>query len=366
MGISPALKQLMAQKANKYKTSGGNARKLKEGRTVLRVIAPKPGQVPWVKEEMEIFRDLGVHWIKPNENAKPMAVVGSSEICYGTVSPLSAAVDMAIASAYDEDTKKLFESWKARTSVLFNAVDRADGVDDLWEVPKGVWGKIMDLWNLYAEQDFDIFDHDTGVDLVITRTGTGLNTKYDVQVMPMMPGKTFAPVPADVVARAKDPNEYIQTNFFRGEEPKALSAIAQLSGVVVPQLGAPTTPTAALSSPAATVADAPVNPATPSIDPAALAAAQAAQAAQKAAQQAQADQAAQTAAADAQRQREALMAQLAALNAASAPVTPTTPVVVTPTEVTPPAATVGATTQMSDLPVSEQDDLLRQLAMIGN
>ena len=363
MAISPALKQLMAQKANKYKTSGGNAKKLKEGRTVLRVIAPKPGEVSWVKEEMEIFRDLGVHWIKPNENAKPMAVVGSSEICYGTVSPLSAAVDMAVASAYDEDSKKLFESWKARTSVLFNAVDRADGVDDLWEVPKGVWGKIMDLWNLYAEQDFDIFDHATGVDLVITRTGTGLNTKYDVQVMPMMPGKTFAPVPADVVARAKDPNEYIQSNFFRGEEPKALSAIAQLSGVVVPQLGAPATPTAALSSPAATVADAPVAPAaTPSIDPAALAAAQAAQAAQRAAQEAQAQQAAQTAADDAAKQRELLMAQLAALNVA----TPATPVVVTPTEITPPAATVGATTQLSDLPVDQQNDLLRQLAMIGS
>ena len=364
MAISPALKQLMAQKANKYKTSGGNARKLKEGRTVIRVIAPKPGEAPWVKEELEIYRDLGVHWIKPTLDGKPIAVVGSSEICKGVISPLSAAVDMAIANAYDEDSKKLYESWKARTSVLFNAVDRADGVDDLFEVPKGVWGKIMDLWNLYAEQDMDIFDPQHGVDLAITRTGTGLNTKYDVTVMPIMPGKFFTPVPAEVIARAKDPSEYIESNFFRGDEPKALNAISQISGVVIPQIGGPATPTAALTSQAATVADAPVAQQTaPAADPAALAAAMAAQKAAQEAQAAQAQAAADKAAQDAAAQRAALEAQLAALNTAQPAVV--TPQVVTPTEVVNPAPAVSASTSLSDLPADQQDELLRQLAAIG-
>lgn len=344
MAINPALKQLMAQKANKYKQTG-NAKKLKEGRNVIRVIAPKPGEAPWVKEEMAIYRDLGVHWIKMSKDGKPVAVVGNSEICYDRPSEIAAAVDAAIASAYDEDSKELYQSWKARASVLVNLVDRTDDTVDVWELPKGVWGSIMDLWNLYAEQDFDIFDNQTGLDIAINRSGKGLNTKYDVQAMPVVPGKPFKAVTLDQVQGAKDLDAFIESNYFRGDEQKALNAIAQVSGIVIPRLGAPVTPTAALTSPAATVADAPI------VQPMQI-------------QQTQPDPA--VIAAQEQARQAALLAlqqQQLAQAAQQAPVT--TPPVVTPAEVVPPQPTVTAQTGLSDLSAEQQDELLRQLAQIG-
>lgn len=339
MAISPALKQLMQQKANKFKTSGDRARKPKEGRNVVRIIAPKPGEVSWVKEEMGIYRELGVHWIKPSESAKPIAVVGSSEICYGQVSSVAAAVEMAVANAYDEEMKKVYESWRARASVLVNMIDRSDGSVDIWELPKGVWGKIMELWNLYAEQDYDIFDHNTGLDIAITRTGKGLNTKYDVAAMPMMPGHSFTPVTPDQVASAADLDNYIQVNFFRGEEPKALNAISQIAGVVVPALGAPATPTPALTSPAASVAGAELT--APQIAPApvAPAAVDPAFAAALAAQQA------------------------AAMAAAQPAAQPVVQPVVAPEIVT--AAPLTPTTTLDGLSTDQQDELFRQLSQIG-
>lgn len=339
MALNPALKKLVTSSAAKYKGGNSKSVKLKEGRNVIRLISPTPGSVAWVKPEDAMFyRELGVHWIKPDLNAKPIAVVGSEEICFQRVSALSAAIDMAIASAHDEDSKKLYEEWKARKSILVNVVNRDMGDEvQVMELTPTTFGKIMEVVSLYDDNGIDVLDHSVGMDIVITKTGKGLNTSYDVAVIPLPPGKTCKPVTQQQVDAAEDLDKFIETNFFRGEEQKALNAVVQIAGISMPRLGAPATPVAALTSASATVADAPVAPAYTPPPAAPVAAAPAVD-----------DTAAQIARLQAQ-----LAQQQAAAAAAAAPVQPA-------------AVVIEPTTPIASLSKDQEDDLLAQLNAIGS
>lgn len=338
MALNPMLKKLVSQSAAKYKGGNSKLSKLKEGRNVIRIIAPGVWQgLPDVPgENPNFYRELGVHWIKADANAKPLAVVGSEEICFQRPSALAAAIDMAIANAYDEDSKKLFEEWKARKSIILNVINR-DANDEVQtlELTPTTFGKVMDLVNLYDDSGINILDHATGIDIAITKTGKGLNTTYDVQVMPQIPGKPFKPVSQAAIDSAEKLDDFIMSNYFRGDEQKALNAVATIAGIQIPKLGAPATPVAALTSTAAKVADAPVAPVAqavhvtpapaPAVDPMEAEIARRV-AAQIAAQQQQ---------------------------AAAAVVTPT-------------VATATVDTSISDLAQDEQERLLAELNAIGN
>lgn len=257
MAISEALKKLVAQSANKYKASGGKASKLAEGRNVLRFIPSKDSNP-------QFWRDLGIHWIKATLDGKPVAVVGDCDFTYQQPSVINTAIDMAITHAMDEDSKKLYTEWKTKKSVLANVVNRTAGEEvQTLELTTTTFGKVLDQVMLYAEEGVDILDPNTGYDIVITKSGKGLNTSYDVAVAPLAPGKTFKAVTKEQLEGAADLDAFIASNFFRGEEQKALNFIAQIAGVRVPTLAVAgsATPTAALTAPSATVAGATVAPA---------------------------------------------------------------------------------------------------------
>lgn len=252
--LSPALRKMVSQANNKYASSGNGSVKPKEGRNIYRIVWAE--QAPWIGEDGKFWADLGVHWIKATKEGKPSAVVGDCDICFQQPSPIRAAVEAAIASASDTESKELFESWQARPSVLLNVLDRTGGANptetSVLELSTTTYGKVMALVELYLESGQNILDPVEGLDICITRSGTGLNTKYDVTANPGKP----LPVPQAVIDNATDLNLFIQKNFFRGEEQKALNAIAQISGVAIPRLEntGTATPTAALTSSAASVA----------------------------------------------------------------------------------------------------------------
>lgn len=276
MALSPELMKMVSQAKNKYAGNTGKAIKPKEGRNTYRIVAPSNAIAPWVGPTGQYWADLGVHWMKADEAGKPLAVVGDSDTVYGTPSLINSAIDLAINSAIDEDSKKLYESWRARKSVLINAIDRSTpGEDpDVLELTPTTFGKVLDLIMMYGEAGQDITDPASGVDIVITRTGKGLNTNYDVAVAPGV----SKPIPLESVSRATNLHEFIAQNYFRGEEQKALNLVSQIAGIALPALAAPATtaalprtPTAALTAPAAAVADAAVAE-TPTAAPAAPAA----------------------------------------------------------------------------------------------
>lgn len=346
MALSPELKKMVSGAKNKYSGGSGKTVKPKDGRNTYRILAPAPGAAPWVPASGQYWADLGVHWIKADKNGKPLVVCGDCDTVYQQPSVLNTAIEMAINSAMDEESKELYNEWKPKKSVLVNAIDRSAGDEPVvLELTGTTFGKVMDLINVYDDAGKDITDPVNGVDIIITKTGKQLNTKYDVMVDPAPP----KPISPDVLARTVDLHAFIAQNFFRGEEQKALNCIAQIAGVAVPALSGPATaagartPTAALSSPAAAVAGASVAQAAPA--PAPVQTAAAAAPVVEAAATAE-DPAIAARRAEILRRQQEAEAELAALSQPAAPA-----------EAAPAAPAAG----ISSLPVSEQDAILAEL-----
>lgn len=349
MALSPELKKMVSQKKAQYSGGGGKTIKPKDGRNVYRLIAPTQAQAPWIPSTGQWWADLGVHWIKAEENGKPIAVVGDCDTVYQQPSPINTAVDMAINSAPDEVSKKLYESWRARKSILLLVVDRSTPGDDadVLELTPTSFAKVLDLYNLYDDAGQDITDPVNGADIIITRTGKGLNTNYDVAIAPSIPGQPFKAVPLETITRAPNLHDFIATNYFRGEEQKALNAIANIAGVAIPRLGTTTagaaaavgvrTPTAALASPAASVADATVDTTPVTAAAAPVTPAEDALAAKRA---------------EILRRQQEAEAELAALSAATPAVAQTAPAA---------AATAAPAPGLSSLSASDQDAILAEL-----
>lgn len=258
--MSPELLALLAKGEKKYARNSSNRLKPKEGINRYRILAPTKAvcgyQAPWVPASGQFWADLGVHWIKAGENEKAIAVVGDPFICYQQPSTLAPLIDKAIASAIDEESKKLYESWKPRATILVNVLDRSKGSTtgndpQILELTPGTWGEVMGVLAQFSAEGENILDPNEGMDISISRSGKGLNTKYQVTVAP---GKGD-PVSMDVFKNCHDLPAHIDKEFFRGEEEKAAAAIAQISGVNTPRI-ATRTPTAALTSAAAAVPDA--------------------------------------------------------------------------------------------------------------
>jgi len=247
MALSPALQKLVSNAANKYQRSSGDRIKPKEGMNRYRIVIPNPDEQFWA--------DLGVHWIKAEENGKPFAVVGCSDVCFGEPCEIDTAINEAIKNAYDEDSRKLYESWRAKKTVLLNVLDRSKGSADpdkvqILEITGGTFGNIMGLVQQFAEEGVDLLDSAEGLDIMITRSGKGLQTEYAVNTAP----GSSKPVTKAHIGAVNDLKQHINREYFKGEEQKALTFIAQTAQIDLPRIGqAAKTPTAALTSRAAVV-----------------------------------------------------------------------------------------------------------------
>lgn len=207
---------------NKYSRGIGKTIKLKEGKTKIRIL----------RGEAKFWRDLGVHWIKPDEKAKPVAVIGCHDHTYDQPCPVCTAIDKAKKSATDDDTLKLYDSWKARREVLLNALvlDGPDASPDpqVLSLTPTTFGNLISLIETYADADQDALDLANGIDFIFERRGKGFDTEYQVMAAPIS-----KPVAKSVLTKLVNLDEFIEKEFFRGDETKGLNAIASISGIAL-------------------------------------------------------------------------------------------------------------------------------------
>jgi hypothetical protein len=249
MALSPELLKLVKSSKNKH-TRTGNSVQLKEGKTTIRILA---------KGADQFWFDFAVHWIKTEKNGKPVAVVGCKDEVFGEPCAICTAIAQATAQATDQDEIDLIKEWKAKKGVLVNALVRS-GPDksespQIVELKPTVWAEIAGMIAEYQEADVDLLDAAKGQDFIVERRGKGLDTKYSVMLAPKS-----NPVPVEAFDSMLDLKEYVEAQYFRGDETKALTAIANVTGVSVSvgnQIAAPRR-SAMLSAPAATVVDAEV------------------------------------------------------------------------------------------------------------
>jgi len=246
--MSPALLALVKGAKNKYGRSEGKAIKPKEGKTTIRIL---PFQVEG-GEPGQFWFETGVHWIKTETNGKPVAVTGCHAVVYSTPCPVCAAIEAAKPSAVSDEDVKLIKDWNAKKGVLIQVLLRSgsDASEDnvqIMELTPTTFAQVMSIMEEYAEQQ-DITDIQTGMNLVIERSGKGLDTKYQVMTTP-----SSKPVPKATMDKCIDLKAFVEKEFFRGEDVKALTAISNMTGISLTGITAPRT-SALLTSSAARVA----------------------------------------------------------------------------------------------------------------
>lgn len=227
--LSPDLLKLIKDAKNKY--SGGNAKtvKVKEGKTRVRILH-KPG-------ENTFFFENAVHWIKTEKNGKPIAVVGCDYHVNDKPCAICTAIDKALQAAKaigDDEQASLIGEWKAKKSILVNALilDGPDASPDpqILELTQTAFSGFLAIVEEYSS-DVNVLDPESGIDVVIERRGKGYDTTYTV--LPQLKSK---PVDTRVFSKMNDLRAFVEKEFFRGDETKALNAIAQVTGVKVAAL----------------------------------------------------------------------------------------------------------------------------------
>ena len=220
MTLSPLFAKMLRDNKGKYSRSTNRTVKPKEGKTKYRLLAASPDDKFW--------RDLGVHWIKTEPGGKPVAAIGCNDAVYDESCAICTAIEKSIQSALDDDTRKFYREWKARHTVIVNALVRSgsDASDEpvILELTKNTFGSVLGIMEEYG----NIADLKDGIDIVIERKGKGLDTEYLV-----MPAAKSEPVPSGMKEKLYDLDEFVKREFFKGEEAKALRAIGSVAGVTV-------------------------------------------------------------------------------------------------------------------------------------
>jgi len=172
---------------------------LKDGRNVIRILPPK-GDGVFAKE---VFVHFGVN--KNEENKKGTMVVCPKT--HGDNKPCPVCDVVAemrkLSKKKDDKFDKLARELNKKTRVYYNVIDRADDLstfekkevdgkekwfnaDDEEETPIKVFGSGIGIYKallaLIVDPEYgDITDEDEGLDIIITKSGTGFNTKYEVK-----------------------------------------------------------------------------------------------------------------------------------------------------------------------------------------
>jgi hypothetical protein len=219
-----ALASLLKNNRSKYSSGGDKAFKFPEGKTKIRIL-------PAEKEGDKFWADCGVHWIKASKDGKADAVVGCRDVVYDEPCPIDEAIDIALKGAFDEQSAEIIKSWRARKSVLVNAIvrtgEKASADPQIVEMTSSTWGHILGVAEEYLLTDgVNIFDLENGMDIVVERRGKNLDTTYTV--MPSLKSET---VSKEVAKKRHNLLTYIESNFFReGDDRKALNSIAAITG----------------------------------------------------------------------------------------------------------------------------------------
>lgn len=258
-------------------------------------VTPPPGNSRWRimpsfdgdLEKLPVA-DFGQHFIKDTTTKETLAVVACDAKTYGKQCDICdqiLVVKAELLAAGREVEAEIVSEAKAAQKHIVNAAPWAKNTDGttggtLGEVkqlalPMTAFEQFMLIVESYLGEGINIFDLKTGFDIIITRAGTGRNTKYTVQAAP-----TSSEAPAELLTKAVDLDAFVN----QITEEKRARAMSALGGPKrAPILAAPTPALPATVVPVATVPAAAAAPA-PAAPAAAAAAAAAAVAAAPAAE----------------------------------------------------------------------------------
>jgi hypothetical protein len=231
MAESASLMDILRQKRNAM-SRGKKTIKPNPGRNRYRIL---PG---WrASGDPTFFHDFGQHFIKDTAN-ELKAVYMCVDKTYGRPCALCDQIAKGIMASGDDATTKALENAKSAGRILINVLELEGDQPDtpqVLEVGPGVFGPILALFDEWGEEMIDL---EKGQDIVITREGTGLSTRYTVQV-----ASKSKPVNPAVMKKITDLDEFVAQESEEVAR-RALGAVSSVAGILpsassIPALGRP-------------------------------------------------------------------------------------------------------------------------------
>lgn len=226
--MSALLELLKAKKADLAAQSGNRKKTIKpaEGTSRWRVLPS------WRGEGQQFWHDFGQHFVKKDDGTIA-AIYMCTDKTYGRPCTICSAIEAGIKGASDDHTMEMLKEAKSGSRILLNVVhqDKTPNQVDIGELPPSVFEQIVGIAQEWEEAGESVFDLAKGKDFLITRTGTGLKTKYTVQV-----AAKANPLPAGVMSMLHNLDEYVQQES-EAQAARALTAVRSVAGLPAPGAG---------------------------------------------------------------------------------------------------------------------------------
>lgn len=179
----------------------------------------------------QFWHDFGAHFIKtPNSADKPEAVYICTEKTFGKPCPVCDAIRKSIGVTDDDKMIEMLKKAHSAQRYLMNVLHLTGPEPkkvQVLEVGQGVFDSVCELIQEYG----DITNVDNGIDIVIKREGTGLDTSYSV-----LPAAKSQPFPKEVLANRISLDDFVSQENPAGET-KALTAVGGIIGILPPAAG---------------------------------------------------------------------------------------------------------------------------------
>lgn len=194
------------------------------------VIRPLPGKhkyriLPtWRDNDLQFWHDFALHYIKAGPEKKIEAVYVCADKTFGESCPICAAISNGIRSTSDDPTVQLLKGAYASQKYLLNVLHLTGDKPtepQLMEIGVKVFDQICEIVEEYG----DITDLNSGVDVIINRQGSGLDTTYGT-----VPAPKSNPVPEAVLDKLVDIDGFVNQRNPTNEA-RALAAVAKILGI---------------------------------------------------------------------------------------------------------------------------------------
>lgn len=177
-------------KARQEKKASQNIKtfKVPDGKTLMRILPNKEDA------DAPFFHDFGQHWIKSTEkNAQGQNKITSAPLClkkaYEENCPYCEAISEAMGQMegnehhFSDEEVELVKGAVARHRILVNAAVRQDRAGnykiEVVELASTAFDALINVMDEWGEE---ILSPKGGMDVVIERSGKGINTKYTVSI----------------------------------------------------------------------------------------------------------------------------------------------------------------------------------------
>ena len=201
--------------------------KLKPGKNRVRILPgwravdPKTGAIT-PEGDPTFFHDFGQHFIKDTAD-QLQAVYLCNNATYGKPCEVCSALASASRGA-DDDAMEVLAKAKASSTILVNALmldSDQPNTPVILELKRGVFAKLTEI---IMEWEGKPLDPEMGQEIIMTREGTGLTTKYDAQIGP----KVYK-VPAAALTQLHNLDEYVAQESEE-QKRKAIAAVNSVAG----------------------------------------------------------------------------------------------------------------------------------------